>query len=169
LLAFDQAELRPAASSPSCSSSAPSLHGRITGIVAGLESIPSPQALTQICDLVGPERMIFSLDLKLGIPLTNSPDWSGISAEQIATIAFRSGVRRMIVLDLARVGMGEGVGTEPLCRSLGCRLPELEIIGGGGVRGSGDLDSLARAGCAGALVASALHDGRLEAKECGRR
>ncbi len=98
----------------------------------------------------------------------NHPSRLALSAQQIALTAFRGGVRRMIVLDLARVGMGEGVGTEQLCRSLACRLPELEIIAGGGVRGPGDLDSLARAGCDAALVASALHDGRLAAKECVR-
>jgi phosphoribosylformimino-5-aminoimidazole carboxamide ribotide isomerase len=73
------------------------------------------------------------------------------------------------VLDLARVGMGEGVGTEPVCRSLRCIDPKLQIISGGGVRGLGDLESLAQAGCDAALVASALHDGRVREKAKGKR
>jgi phosphoribosylformimino-5-aminoimidazole carboxamide ribotide isomerase len=72
----------------------------------------------------------------------------------------------MIVLDLAQVGMGQGVGTEPLCRALRSLAPELEIIAGGGVRSLADLRSLAAAGCNAALVASALHDGRLTPQDC---
>ncbi len=138
----------------------------LAGIVSGLESLPDPKTLEAICHLVGPERLIFSLDLKLGVPLANSPDWQGLSALQIAHVALRAGVRRMIVLDLARVGMGQGVGTEPLCRQLACLDPRLEIIAGGGVRSPADLEALALAGCHAALVASALHDGRLSAAAC---
>jgi phosphoribosylformimino-5-aminoimidazole carboxamide ribotide isomerase len=138
----------------------------LAGIVAGLESVDSPQTLAEMLTVVGPQRLIFSLDLKGGLPLTEATAWQGLSPEEIATIALRVGVRRMIVLDLAKVGMGTGVGTEPLCRLLRCQDADLEIIGGGGVRTAVDLDALARAGCDAALVASALHDGRLDAKEC---
>ncbi len=140
----------------------------LAGIVAGLESLDSPATLTDFLREVGPSRLVFSLDLKAGAPLTRAPAWQGLSPQQIATIALRAGVRRMIILDLARVGMGEGVGTEPLCRTLRCLDAELEIIGGGGVRSAADLDSLARAGCNAALVASALHDGRLSAADCAK-
>jgi phosphoribosylformimino-5-aminoimidazole carboxamide ribotide isomerase len=44
--------------------------------------------------------------------------------------------------------------------------PFLEIISGGGVRGPRDLQALAAAGADAALVASALHDGRLSAAQC---
>jgi phosphoribosylformimino-5-aminoimidazole carboxamide ribotide isomerase len=141
----------------------------IAGIVAGLESLADPQALADMCDAVGPVRLVFSLDLKLGVPLVGSPAWNGLSPQQIAAVALRAGVRRMIVLDLANVGMSAGVSTIPLCRALRCLAPELQIIAGGGVRGPADLDALARAGCDAALVASALHDGRLSAAECAAR
>jgi phosphoribosylformimino-5-aminoimidazole carboxamide ribotide isomerase len=39
--------------------------------------------------------------------------------------------------------------------------PDLELIAGGGIRDRDDLLQLARSGCAAALAASALHDGRL--------
>jgi phosphoribosylformimino-5-aminoimidazole carboxamide ribotide isomerase len=138
----------------------------LAGIVAGLESVDSPTTLAEMLSVIGPQRLIFSLDLKGGLPLTKATAWQGLSPEEIATIALRVGVRRMIVLDLAKVGMGTGVGTEPLCRLLRCKDADLEIIGGGGVRSPTDLDALARAGCNAALVASALHDGRLNAVEC---
>jgi phosphoribosylformimino-5-aminoimidazole carboxamide ribotide isomerase len=138
----------------------------LAGVVAGLESVDSPTTLAEMLSVIGPQRLVFSLDLKGGQPLTKATAWQGLSPEEIATIALRVGVRRMIVLDLAKVGMGTGVGTEPLCRLLRCQDAKLEIIGGGGVRSTADLDALAHAGCNAALVASALHDGRLNAAEC---
>jgi phosphoribosylformimino-5-aminoimidazole carboxamide ribotide isomerase len=138
----------------------------LSGIVAGLESIAGPEELERLCAELGPSRLIFSLDLKAGRPLVRGAAWPGLTAEQIATCAIRHGVRRIIVLDLAAVGMGGGAGTEPLCRLLRCRDPQLELIAGGGVRGPNDLQSLAVAGCDAALVASALHDGRLDPQAC---
>jgi phosphoribosylformimino-5-aminoimidazole carboxamide ribotide isomerase len=140
----------------------------LAAIVAGLESVPSPATLAEMLAVVGHERLVFSLDLKLGQPLSDSAGWHGLDAWGIARTALAIGVRRAIVLDLARVGMHGGVGTEGLCRQLRDVDPGIEIIGGGGVRGAADLRSLAAAGCNGALVASALHDGRLSAVEVGR-
>ena len=77
------------------------------------------------------------------------------------------GVRRMIVLDLARVGIGEGTGTEKLCARLTAAHPSLEVIAGGGVRGPEDLRRLTGCGVRTALVASALHDGRLTRRRLG--
>jgi phosphoribosylformimino-5-aminoimidazole carboxamide ribotide isomerase len=133
----------------------------LTGIVAGLETLPTPQALGETLAAIGPERLVFSLDLKNGLPLTSSSAWQPHTAPAIAARAFELGVRRMIVLDLARVGVGEGVGTEDLGRSLRAMQPEAELIAGGGVRGPGDLDALESAGYDAVLVASALHDGRI--------
>jgi hypothetical protein len=42
----------------------------------------------------------------------------------------------------------------------------LQIVAGGGVRSAADLRSLSAAGCDAALVASALHDGRLTIHDC---
>jgi phosphoribosylformimino-5-aminoimidazole carboxamide ribotide isomerase len=141
-------------------------HQTTIGIVAGLETSPDPDTLAKMCAAVGPEQLIFSLDLRAGVPITTSAAWQGLTPEQVALVALRAGVRRMIVLDLTAVGMGHGVGTEPLCRSLRSHDPTLELIAGGGVRGPADLRSLSAAGCNGALVASALHDGRLTVEDC---
>lgn len=137
----------------------------LTAIVAGLESLQSPAELAPMCRAVGNRRLIFSLDLKDGAPLGGA-GWRGLTSRQIAVVALRMGVRRMIVLDLAAVGMGRGAGTEPLCRELRTLDPSLEIIAGGGVRSLADLRSLQAAGCNAALVASALHDGKLTAEDC---
>ncbi len=138
----------------------------ISAIIAGLESLSGPGALEALASAVGRKRLVFSLDLRAAQPIVGERSaWHGLDAVQIATIAMRLGVRRMIVLDLARVGMGQGVGTEPICRRLRAMDEKLEIVAGGGVRSLADLRSLEAAGCDRALVASALHDGRLKAEE----
>lgn len=134
----------------------------VTGIIAGLESLGSPQQLAEIASCIGAERLLFSLDLKGGEPLVMGEGWGGKSPAQIAELALAAGIRRLIVLDLARVGMAAGTGTEGLCRQLRDRQPEIDLVAGGGVRSWDDLQKLAAAGVSGVLVASALHDGSFD-------
>jgi phosphoribosylformimino-5-aminoimidazole carboxamide ribotide isomerase len=134
-------------------------------IIVGLESILSEADLTAAVKIVTPARLIFSLDLRGGRPITNITRWKNLSSEAIADEAVGLGVRRLIVLDLEQVGVHSGVSTGELCRSLRCRYPSLEIISGGGVRHVDDLAQLAASGCDAALVASALHDGKLSASD----
>lgn len=130
-------------------------------LIAGLESVDSPALLSEMLALAGRDRLIFSLDLKAGQPLTTSPDWPCETPEHILDIALELGIERFIVLDLSRVGVDSGIGTDALCKRLRAQAPDVEIIAGGGVRGIEDLHHLARLGCNGVLVATALHDGRL--------
>jgi len=66
---------------------------------------------------------------------------------------------------LADVGVNEGPRTLSFCRQIRREFSAIELIAGGGVRGIDDLVALADAGCDAALVASALHDGRLTPEE----
>jgi phosphoribosylformimino-5-aminoimidazole carboxamide ribotide isomerase len=136
----------------------------IEHIVVGLETIEGPNGLEEICKTWGNQRVIFSLDLKAGLPLGNVGAWNRPEAWAIALQAIGVGVRRIIVLDLARVGTAQGLGTEPLCQRLSGRFPEVEIIAGGGVRHEEDLERLQQYGIRAVLVASALHDGSWGAK-----
>jgi phosphoribosylformimino-5-aminoimidazole carboxamide ribotide isomerase len=68
--------------------------------------------------------------------------------------------RRVIVMTLARVGSGAGPDLKRFAaiRSIAAGR---EIYAAGGVRDGGDLSALKAAGAAGALIATALHDGRI--------
>ena len=142
--------------------------GLVDGVIAGLETVSSADALAEMLGAVGTNRLIFSLDLHAGKPLTRSPAWRELDAEQILHTVYHVGVRRFIVLDVARVGSGQGTGTEPICRRLRAISNDIEIVAGGGVRGASDLDRLRRSGCQAALVASALYDGLLTVVEMQR-
>lgn len=156
---------------------------RLAGIIAGLESLsPAPDsntapaqataalrnALAELVDAAGAERLIFSIDLRGGQPVSRVPAWQTLAPRAIAAAAVEAGVERLIVLDLADVGSAEGTGTLDLCSMLRADYPQCELTAGGGVRGVEDLDALAAVGCDNALVASALHDGQLTEKDCQR-
>lgn len=136
---------------------------QLTSVIMGLESVPDVEMLEQLWNHLGPERAVFSLDLKQGVPLTEAAPWQGLDPEQIASQAVEIGFRQIIVLDLAAVGMDQGTPVEALCQRLSSLHPDVKWISGGGVRGLSDLKRLADYGCSAALVASALHDGRLTA------
>jgi phosphoribosylformimino-5-aminoimidazole carboxamide ribotide isomerase len=130
-------------------------------LVVGLESLESEEDFFAISEMHGHVSPIFSLDLREGKPLVKNPAWVGLSPLEIALLAGSMGAREIIVLDLADVGMGGGTRTLDLCRTIAAATEPQTLIAGGGVRGLDDLKDLADAGCQGALVASALHDGRL--------
>ncbi|MFD1332659.1 HisA/HisF-related TIM barrel protein [Methylopila musalis] len=69
--------------------------------------------------------------------------------------------RRVIAMTLARVGAGAGPDLGRLAEVLAKAGPERAVYAAGGVRGEDDLAALASLGVAGALVATALHDGRI--------
>jgi len=130
-----------------------------TRVVVGLETLPSFDALTLVARAVGPKRVAFSLDLRDGAPLAEAP-LSGTPLE-VARAAVVAGAGAIIVLDLARVGSGRGVDLV-LVEALRRALPHVELLAGGGIGTARDLERLAHAGLDGALVATALHDGRIK-------
>jgi len=133
----------------------------IEKIVVGLETVSGPAALATVIQDLGGQRIVFSLDLKNGEPLGNVSAWNAPDAWAIAAQAIEIGARHLLFLDLARVGVGTGTGTEGLCRKAVAAFPNVEIVVGGGVRGLQDLQHLRESGVHAVLIASALHDGRL--------
>jgi phosphoribosylformimino-5-aminoimidazole carboxamide ribotide isomerase len=69
--------------------------------------------------------------------------------------------RRVIAMTLARVGADLGPDLERLDELIS-RSPGREIFAAGGVRHIEDLEAISSHGAAGVLLASALHDGRLD-------
>jgi phosphoribosylformimino-5-aminoimidazole carboxamide ribotide isomerase len=139
---------------------APLLDAGVEELVFGLETSHGPQQLRRACKRYG-QRVVFSLDLKNGEPLGDRQCWQNGDAWSIVEQAVSAGIHRMIVLDLARVGGGGGVGTESLCARIVEAFPRVRLIAGGGVRGVEDLRRLRACGVSGVLLASALHDGSI--------
>lgn len=132
-------------------------------VVVGLETLPSWAALESIVDAIGGDRVVFSLDLRDGHPVCPaSLDDADMSPVRVVERASRAGAGTIVVLDLARVGGSSGLDID-LLRRIRRAVPGVRLAAGGGVRDAGDLECLAAAGCEAALVATALHDGRLDA------
>ncbi len=104
--------------------------------------------------LAGDPRVVLSLDFRaasfLGPPalLAEPAHWP----------------QRVIVMTLSRVGSSAGPDVERLY-AVRDAAPTCAIYAAGGIRDAADLVMLARAGIAGALVASSLHDGRLRGSD----
>ncbi|HTS54694.1 MAG TPA: HisA/HisF-related TIM barrel protein [Burkholderiales bacterium] len=73
--------------------------------------------------------------------------------------------RQVLAMNLARVGSQLGPDLE-LIRRLARVAPE--VFAAGGVREASDLEAATAAGAAGALIATALHDGRIGPQELSR-
>jgi len=138
-------------------------------LVVGLESLESAAELSAIRELCDNRPPIFSLDLRAGQPLTRIRCWQNLAPLELAKIALATGYRDLIVLDLADVGTNSGTRTLDLCRQIVALTAfPANLVAGGGVRSLADLKVLELAGCSAALVASALHDGRLTPADIGR-
>jgi HisA/HisF family protein len=127
--------------------------------VLGTESLgPTVPAKCRLPDSAPP--LALSVDLREGRLISPDPELAGRDPAAAAALARTLGVRELLVIDLARVGSGSGPPLRPVSE-LAAALPEVAIYAGGGVRHDADLRALESAGAVGALVATALHEGRI--------
>lgn len=140
----------------------------IAVVVVALELSPRIEFLQEVLADLGSDRFAFSLDLKWGRPLGRVPGVAARSPDELADAAVQTGFRRLIVLDLAGVGTGQGVATGELCARLRQRFPDLWLATGGGVRNPADLQMLRDIGLDAVLVASALHAQVIRRRDIGK-
>jgi phosphoribosylformimino-5-aminoimidazole carboxamide ribotide isomerase len=137
-------------------------------VVVGLETLRTFDDLVSIVVAATAERVVFSLDLRLGRPMLHPANRAAGGAEPapmgLASRAVAAGVKTLLVLDVGRVGTGGGMDLE-LLETLRRRFPSVRLLAGGGVGGKQDLDLIRDAGCDGVLVATAIHTGRIGAAD----
>ncbi len=127
----------------------------IAKIIVGTETLQNSKFCQEAVKRFGSDRVVVSLDLKDGKVLTKA-GFNGASEPLALLYEFKTmGVSQVIVLDLSRVGSGEGVDTDFLKKAL--TEMNLQLYVGGGVRNLEDLRELQRIGISGVLVATALH------------
>jgi phosphoribosylformimino-5-aminoimidazole carboxamide ribotide isomerase len=129
--------------------------------VVGFETARTWEVLLETRQRKGLGPVALSIDMRAGELIGNWRGWDLSGPRDVAGLArcaTRQGVGTLIVLDLTRVGTGDGCGTEPLLQSLRDEFPDVELIAGGGVRTWDHVDRLADAGADAVLIASALHD-----------
>jgi len=129
----------------------------VAQVIVGSETLPSADQLIALAAEFPPDRFVLSVDLQSGV-LRAPVDIA--APQQLVALAIEAGLNRVILLDLARVGASAGPPLD-LLTSLRPHFPNLAFYAGGGVRHRADLEVLAQAGAAGALVATAFHRGVL--------
>jgi phosphoribosylformimino-5-aminoimidazole carboxamide ribotide isomerase len=142
------------------------LRSHISKIVIGTETLPSMSFVGAAAKSLGKERVVISLDLK-GEKVISGVELGKFRNPLNLLREFRRmGVDQIIVLDLARVGSGEGVNM-PLLEEVK-RNFKGKVFVGGGVRDIKDLLELRRLSVSGVLIATALHSGRISLEELRR-
>jgi phosphoribosylformimino-5-aminoimidazole carboxamide ribotide isomerase len=135
------------------------LDSGVSKVIIGTETLQSLGFVAEAVGTLGSERIMVSLDL-MGDRVLSRFELSGLS-EPLAFLREleNTGVSQVIVLDLQKVGSGEGVNTAFLQEVL--RNIKADVFVGGGVRDIADLVELKDLGVFGVLIATALHSGKI--------
>ena len=142
------------------------LANHVSKVVIGTETLRRLSFVEEAVRSLGSGRVVVSLDLK-NRRLLGEFDLGEFREPLTLLREFqRMGVKRVIVLDLARVGSGEGIDITFLKKML--EELELEVFVGGGVRDLNDLVELNSLGFSGVLLATALHSGSITRDEMKR-
>ncbi|GFP33425.1 phosphoribosylformimino-5-aminoimidazole carboxamide ribotide isomerase, partial [Candidatus Hakubella thermalkaliphila] len=123
-------------------------------VIIGSETLQSWSLLEEIASSLGPNQVVFSLDLMEGKILSPAREIRELSPEELIMRARALGLRELIVLELRTVGSEAGPVLGFL--KLVVASAAIELIAGGGVRDVNDLHGLEGIGIKAALVATAL-------------
>lgn len=138
----------------------------VSRVIIGTETLQTLNTVKQAVQQIGAGRVIVSLDMKNN-QIIMPPDFDGPKDALELLEAFRkAGVQNFLLLDLARVGSGEGANTTLLEEVL--KVSGGAVYIGGGVRSIADLLNLKDLGVSGALLATALHTGKVAADDLKR-
>jgi phosphoribosylformimino-5-aminoimidazole carboxamide ribotide isomerase len=135
----------------------------ISKIVIGSETLGSLDFLGQAVKAFGEDKIVVSIDLKEGKVLSASEAIASMDAVSFAQELGKIGIDQIILLDLDRVGTEHGINLA-LLRSI-LEKTGVEVLVGGGIRSLQELEELRKLGVSGALVATILHNGKLEVDE----
>jgi phosphoribosylformimino-5-aminoimidazole carboxamide ribotide isomerase len=139
------------------------LESHVSKVIIGTETLPSASLVAEAIGLFGSEKIMVSLDL-IGNRIISGFELGALKAPVALLREFqKAGVSQIIVLDLARVGSGEGVNM-PFLREV-LRNIKANVYVGGGVRDIKDLVELKDISVFGVLLATALHSGKISPED----
>ncbi len=103
-------------------------------------------------------RINVSIDIKNGKVLTKDRRMA-VEPIELVKLLNRYDIKDLIILSLDKVGSGAGVDVDFLSKIAG--LSVHDVLVGGGIRDMSDIDALKNAGLNGALIATAVHNGKV--------
>ncbi len=139
------------------------INNGISKLIIGTETLQTEKFVEQAVDIFGSDRVVVSLDLK-GDKILVKLGFDGCLNPICLLKDFKQkGVSQVIVLDLARVGSGEGINMNFLKEVIA--EVGVDVYVGGGVRNINDLVELRQMGVSGVLIATALHTGKITVEQ----
>lgn len=125
-------------------------------VILGTET--ASLALVESASRRFPGRINVSIDMKNGRVLTRDRRMA-TEPEELVKLLNGYDIKDLIILNLDNVGTSKGVDVDFLGKIAG--LSVHGVLAGGGVRGMSDVNALKEAGLSGALVATAVHNGKI--------
>lgn len=135
----------------------------VTTIVVGSETLTNLDFVNQAIKAFGEDKIVVSIDLKQGKVLSVSETITQMDAVSFAQELSKVGIKQIILLDLDRVGTEHGINFT-LLRTL-IEKTGVEVLVGGGINCLRELEQLRELGVSGALIATILHNGKLDVNE----
>jgi phosphoribosylformimino-5-aminoimidazole carboxamide ribotide isomerase len=131
-------------------------------VTVGTAALTDPEFVRSIVARHGPERVVASIDVRDGLALGEG--WRtgavGLPAAEAIEMLAGAGVMTFEVTSIARDGLLEGPDLELLRALVTLRLGR--IVASGGIASVDDVLAVQAIGCAGAIVGSALYEGRFD-------
>ena len=136
-------------------------------VIIGTAAVEDPDMLRSVCDEVGPERVVVSIDARDGYAATRG--WTETSRRPVADVVAEvraTGVRRIVYTDISR----DGTQTEPNFAAVEALIGSagVGLLVAGGVASMEHLDALSRIGVEGAIIGTAAYTGRIDMAEAFR-
>lgn len=140
-------------------------------VILGTMALRDPQAVRDLADEFGPDRIMVALDVRNG--RVTSEGWQRtleFGAVELGRVFESAGAGSILFTNIDTEGQQRGVDPEPTRRLV--EAVSIPVIAAGGVSSIRDLELLSGAGAAGAVIGTAIYTGRLdlrEALEFGKR
>ncbi|RLI05646.1 HisA/HisF family protein [Candidatus Bathyarchaeota archaeon] len=135
----------------------------ISKIVVGTETLQSTLDLIKVLEKIKAEKIVVSLDLINGKLLTKCVELKEKPLDMVSMLFENFGVKMLIVLELSKVGSGEGPNFNVVEKIL--QKIHVPLIVGGGIRNMEDILKLEKMGVYGVLIATALHNGKIRRED----
>lgn len=135
----------------------------IKSLILGSETIKNLKLISKALSILNPDKIILSIDMYKGKVLSNTKEIKNKNPLDIIQKIKTIGVKKIILLDLYRVGQKVG-GVPPIYIDILHNFNG-EVLVGGGIKDYEDLLSYKNHNFSGALVATALYDGTISSEQ----
>jgi phosphoribosylformimino-5-aminoimidazole carboxamide ribotide isomerase len=130
-------------------------------VVVGTAAAEQLETLSTWVSVLGAERLVVGVDARDGLVATRGwLETTELRATTFCAALADQGVRRVLFTDISRDGTLTGPNVAAIA-ALVADEPRLRVLASGGVARLEDLQALAAAGAEGAIIGTALYDGRL--------